>query len=134
MSVFILQKYSKSCLYLNATSGNDNQQVDASSLFIQQPTSAAMEMYSTQASNAITNDTTATNDVNDKRAVDNKHPQQATTNHKHRSDNDTGRTKTRYNERRNSNEIYEIKNKTVFTTLNRPQQTLTKNKHNGTGR
>jgi Tfp pilus assembly protein FimT len=43
-------------------SGNDNQQVDASTLFIQQPTSAAMEMYSTKASNAITSDTTGSNE------------------------------------------------------------------------
>jgi hypothetical protein len=45
---------------LNAASGNDHQQVDASTLFIQQQTSAPMEMYTTKASNAIANDTTAT--------------------------------------------------------------------------
>ena len=37
--------------------------------------------------------------------------------------------KTRHNDSRNSNDIYEIKNKTVFTTHNRQQQTTT-NKHN----
>ena len=64
---------------------------------------------------------------------DNKRPQQATTN-KHASTKILlPRTNTRHYERRNSNKIYEIKNKTVFTTHNRPQQTTT-GKYNGTGK
>ena len=54
---------SKSCLYLNvASSGNDNQLVE-STLFIQQRTSATMEMSPNKASNVITSATTGTNNI-----------------------------------------------------------------------
>jgi hypothetical protein len=43
------------------------------------------------------------------------------------------RVNTRHYQSRNSNGIYKIKNKTVFTTHNRPQQTTT-GKYNGTGK
>ena len=140
---------SKSCLYLNEACGNNNEWVE-STLFIQQPTSATMEMSPTnKASNAITSATTATQNIykiKSKRNVFNTHkwqqaPKQVTSTQAPKwqwyRKISVPRTNTRHNEHHNSNhDIYEIKtrtSKTIFTTHKRPQEAIT-NKHNGTRR